>query len=74
MTLDQILDIVTVATLAITSISGVIAAVRVGIVHRIVNQQHTDMKNYQGALIRALEAKGIEVPIDQSAPQPPADR
>lgn len=39
-------------------------------VHKIVNQQHTDMKNYQAALIRALEARGVEVPIDQSAPAP----
>lgn len=42
--------------------------------HTIVNQQHTDLKNYQAALIRALQDKGIEVPLDQSAPQPQADR
>lgn len=74
MTLDQILDIATVATLATTSVTGLVVAFRVNVVHKIVNQQHTDMKNYQGALIRALEAKGITVPIDQSAPQPQADR
>lgn len=43
-------------------------------VHKIVNQQHTDLKNYQAALIRALESRGIEVPVDQSAPQPQTDR
>lgn len=42
--------------------------------HKMLNQDRTDMRNYQAALIRALEAKGITVPIDQSAPQPPADR
>lgn len=42
--------------------------------HKMLNQDRTDMRNYQAALIRALEAKGITVPIDQSAPQPQADR
>jgi hypothetical protein len=37
-------------------------------VHKIVNQQHTDTMNYQRALIRALEDRGIKVPIDQSIP------
>lgn len=41
-------------------------AVELEKVHTIVNQQRTDGQNYQRALIRALEAKGIEVPIDQS--------
>jgi hypothetical protein len=39
-------------------------------VHVIVNQQHTDMANYQGALIRALEAAGVTVPINQAQPPP----
>lgn len=44
-------------------------------VHKIVNQERTDRLNYQAALIRALEAKGIDVPVDQSAVAPPqADR
>ena len=50
--------------------------------HKIVNHQHDlmvqeakDRKDYQRALIRALESRGIEVPVDQSAPpEPPADR
>jgi hypothetical protein len=41
--------------------------------HKIVNQQHTDMVNYQRALIRALEDQGIVVPIDQSVTEPPAN-
>lgn len=68
----------TAIALVITAIGGFLAARRVGRkvdqVHVIVNQQHTDLTNYQAALIRALEAKGIEVPVDQSAPQPRVDR
>lgn len=55
-----------------TTITGVITAfakvveAKVDQVHTLVNQQHTDMNNYQAALIRALESRGIEVPVDQS--------
>jgi hypothetical protein len=35
-------------------------------VHTIVNQQHTDLKRYQVALVKALQAAGVEVPDDQS--------
>lgn len=35
-------------------------------VHTIVNQQRTDMLNYQRALVRLLNKHGIEVPEDQS--------
>lgn len=35
-------------------------------VHKIVNQQRTDMFRYQQALIRALTDHGITVPLDQS--------
>lgn len=37
-------------------------------VKHLVNQQLTDSKNYQQALIRALVASGIDVPIDQANP------
>lgn len=70
MDLDTVLRIITAATLVVTSITGVIVALRVNVVHKLVNQAHTDAMNYQAALIRALEAKGIEVPTDQSAPRP----
>ena len=40
-------------------------------VHKIVNQQRTDMLRFQEALVRALIAAGIEVPIDQSLPPAP---
>jgi len=35
-------------------------------VHTIVNQQRTDMTNFNRALIRALNDAGVPVPIDQS--------
>jgi hypothetical protein len=40
-------------------------------IHTIVNQQRTDMGNYNRALIRALQDQGIAVPIDQSVKTPP---
>jgi hypothetical protein len=40
-------------------------------VHKIVNQQRTDMQNYQRALERALREHGIDVPVDQSVVPPP---
>jgi ribosomal protein S11 len=44
---------------------------RINEVHVIVNQQKTDMTRYQEALIRALDAAGIEIPVDQSRPPEP---
>lgn len=44
--------------------------VAIGEVHTIVNQQRTDMQRYQRALIKVLEAHGIDVPDDQSVDQP----
>lgn len=35
-------------------------------VHKIVNQQRTDMKRYNTMLRKALEAHGIQVPDDPS--------
>jgi hypothetical protein len=42
----------------------------IGEVHKIVNQQRTDMQNYQRALINALREHGIDIPIDQSISEP----
>jgi hypothetical protein len=39
-------------------------------VHVIVNQQQTDLRNYQAALIASLRAAGIAVPADQSLGAP----
>ena len=38
----------------------------VGDVHKIVNQQRTDMMRYERALVLALKRAGVEVPVDQS--------
>lgn len=35
-------------------------------VHKIVNQQRTDMVRYERALVAALKRAGVEVPVDQS--------
>jgi hypothetical protein len=40
-------------------------------VHTIVNQQRTDAANYNRALTAALNAAGVEVPVDQSLPADP---
>jgi hypothetical protein len=69
-----------VATLAIaiggviTALTGIIPLIRrtkrleakVDGVHTIVNQQHTDLVNYQATLERALMAAGVPIPRDQS--------
>jgi hypothetical protein len=38
--------------------------------HKIVNQQQTDLKNYNRALVAALQRAGISIPADQSLPDP----
>lgn len=42
-------------------------------VHTIVNQQRTDMMNYQAALVASLRKAGIEIPVDQSAARVPEE-
>jgi hypothetical protein len=73
--------IITASSTVLIAIGGIIATLTVFIpvlrtakstnaqvhdVHIVVNQQRTDMKNYQRALVKALVAAGIEVPEDQS--------
>lgn len=74
-TISAVAAVFTALALVITAMAGLVAARRVGrkvdAVHVIVNQERTDRLNYQAALIRALESKGIEVPRDQSAPESP---
>jgi hypothetical protein len=58
----------------VTAVGGIIVVLTVFLpmlrttreVKHIVNQQQTDLKNYQRALIEALKNAGIEVPADQS--------
>jgi NAD(P)H-hydrate repair Nnr-like enzyme with NAD(P)H-hydrate dehydratase domain len=69
--ISAVAAVFTALALVITAVAGLMAARRAGrkidAVHKIVNQQHTDLVNYQRALIRALEGAGISVPVDQSA-------
>lgn len=57
---------VTACATVITAIGGIYLGRRVQEVHKIVNQQRTDMLQYQKALVLALKTAGIEVPEDQS--------
>jgi len=60
----------TAVALIITAWAGLIRSRKVegkvDAVHVIVNQQRTDMQRYERALVAALKAAGVEVPVDQS--------
>jgi beta-lactamase regulating signal transducer with metallopeptidase domain len=66
--------IITAVAASLTAIGGLIAAFALLIpilritktTHKIVNQQQTDLRNYQRALIEALKNANIQVPEDQS--------
>jgi len=77
--------IITAAASVLTSVGLIVSAVSVLVpilrttrqtktavqeVHIIVNQQRTDLVNYQRALVKALVAAGIDVPDDQSLEEP----
>lgn len=74
MTGSSLAGIITAFASVLIAVGGIITAFSVLIpilrqtraVHKIVNQQRTDMLRYQQALIRALAAHGIAVPLDQS--------
>lgn len=74
-----VVGIITAAGTLLTAVALVITAIaalrRVGKVekavnevHVIVNQQRTDLLNYQRALVRALQTAGVDIPVDQSEP------
>jgi hypothetical protein len=73
---SSVAGIVTAFSAAVTAIGGVIVVLTVFIpmlrttkeVKHIVNQQQTDLKNYQRALIDALKIAGVDIPVDQSHP------
>jgi hypothetical protein len=75
---STIVGVVTATSTLVIAIGGVITALTVFLpmfrqikqVHTIVNQQQTDLRNYQRALVAALTKAGVEVPQDQSAPLP----
>lgn len=62
----SIAGVITAIATMITAIGGIYLGRRVQEVHKIVNQQRTDMRQYQKALINALIAAGVAVPEDQS--------
>lgn len=70
--------VITAFATLLTAVGGLIVAVKVLIpqrrdtkeIHKIVNQQKTDMLRFQRSLIQALVAHGIPVPEDQSLPLP----
>ncbi len=64
--------LLTALALVVTSVTVLLPMLRISkSTHTIVNKQRTDLIRYQRALIAALEAKGIDVPVDQSIEQPP---
>lgn len=71
--ITAIAAVFTAVALVITALAGLTAARRVSrkvdAVHVIVNQQRTDMSNYQRALVHALTEAGLPVPRDQSVPE-----
>jgi hypothetical protein len=79
MTGSSVAGIITAVATGLTALGGVIATLAVLIpilrgtreIHKIVNQQRTDMENFQRALIRALIDAGVPVPVDQSLPKTP---
>ncbi len=76
--ISAVAAVFTAIALVITAVAGLIRSrkveAKVDAVHTIVNQQHTDLVNYQRALVRALEAQGVPVPIDQSVQEDQTDQ
>jgi Flp pilus assembly protein TadB len=76
MTGSSVAGVITAVATVLIALGGVITAVGVLLpilrgtrqIHKIVNQQRTDMENFQRALIRALTDAGVPVPVDQSLP------
>jgi hypothetical protein len=75
--------IITASAAVFTALGGLILAIgvlipilratratgaKVDLVHVIVNQQRTDSQRYAIALVSALRAHGIDIPVDQSLP------
>jgi hypothetical protein len=66
---------ITAFGILLTGIAGILPLMhKVDRVHKIVNQQHTDLLRFQAALIQVLNDAGIPLPKDQSLNAPPTDR
>lgn len=61
--------LVTAVATMVTAFGGLYLGHRVQTVHKIVNQQRTDMIQYQKALIALLKHHDIDIPEDQSTLQ-----
>ena len=66
MEFGTVAGLITAIATMVTAIGGIYLGRRVQEVHKIVNQQRTDMLQYQKALIALLNHHGITVPEDQS--------
>jgi hypothetical protein len=74
MEMSNLPAIITAIAACITALGGIIVTIFIFIpnlktsrsTHKIVNQQRTDMQNWNRALVRALKSANVEVPIDQS--------
>jgi hypothetical protein len=68
--ITAVASVITAMGLLIGSLAAYIKVKRlqntVDTVHTLVNQQQTDLRNYQRALIEALREANIAVPVDQS--------
>jgi hypothetical protein len=71
--ISAVAGVITALSLLIASAAAYVKAKslteKVDEVHKIVNQQRTDMMRYQAALIKALKGAGVDVPDDQSNPE-----
>lgn len=63
---DVVLIIGAIGALVTTVTAAIVSLQRIEKVHKIVNQQRTDMLAYQKTLVDALKAQGIHVPADKS--------
>jgi hypothetical protein len=65
---------ITAIAATITALGGLVVVLTVFLpmlrltkhTNHLVNQQQTDLRNYQRALIEALKRAGVEIPADQS--------
>jgi hypothetical protein len=72
-------NVITAISSLFIAITGLVVALPVLIktlriakeTHKIVNQQQTDLRNYQAALVSALHKAGVDVPADQAHPEMP---
>ena len=71
MEVGTLAGVITAVTGLVTAVGGLVLAVKVWLpTHKLVNQQRTDMVNFQTVLINTIKSHGIDVPEDQSRVQP----